>query len=99
MNLLFKLISQFCEPRQNSRTSSEAGKTENIEPRSVDPHHRPGLYHYTLLCPLLWLYGIAILTVTSPVVINVPTRSLLAVETKDSFVLWLVKSKYQKTCL
>ena len=28
-----------------------------------------------------------ILTVTSPIVINVPTRGLLAVETKDSFVL------------
>ena len=44
-----------------------------------------------------WL--IAILTVTSPIVINVPTRGLLAVETKDSFVLWLAKSKYQKNCL
>ena len=32
---------------------------------------------------------IAILTVTSPVVINVPTRGLLAVETKNSFVVWL----------
>ena len=32
---------------------------------------------------------IAILTVTSPIVINVPTRGLLAVETKNSFVLWL----------
>ena len=41
---------------------------------------------------------ITILTVTSPVVINVPTRGLLAVETKD-FVLWLAKFKYQKTCL
>ena len=39
---------------------------------------------------------IAILTVTSPIVINVPTRGLLAVETKDSFVLWLAKFKYQK---
>ena len=27
------------------------------------------------------------------------TRGLLAVETKDSFVLWLEKFKYQKTCL
>ena len=36
---------------------------------------------------------IAILTVTSPIVINVPTRGLLAVETKDSFVLWLAKFK------
>ena len=35
------------------------------------------------------------LTVTSPVVINVPTRGLLVVETKDSFVLWLAKFKYQ----
>ena len=42
---------------------------------------------------------IAILTVTSPIVINVPTRGLLAVEAKDSFVLWLAKFKYQKTCL
>jgi len=41
----------------------------------------------------------AILTVTSPIVINVPTRGLLAVETKDSFVLWLAKFKYQKACL
>ena len=31
----------------------------------------------------------AILTVTLPIVINVPTRGLLAVETKNSFVLWL----------
>ena len=42
---------------------------------------------------------IAILTVTLPIVINVPTRGSLAVETKDSFVLWLAKFKYQKTCL
>ena len=42
---------------------------------------------------------IAILTVTSPIVINVPTRGLLAVETKDSFVLWLAKFTYQKNCL
>ena len=41
----------------------------------------------------------AILTVTSPIVINVPTRGLLVVETKDSFVLWLAKFKYQKNCL
>jgi len=40
---------------------------------------------------------IAILTVTSPIVINVPTRGLLAVDTKDSFVLGLAKFKYQKT--
>ena len=32
---------------------------------------------------------IAILTVTSPIVINVPTRGLLAVETKNYFLLWL----------
>ena len=38
-------------------------------------------------------------TVTTPIVINVPTRGLSAVETKDSFVLWLAKFKYQKTCL
>jgi len=42
---------------------------------------------------------IAILIVTSPIVINVPTRGLLALETKDSFVLWWAKFKYQKTCL
>ena len=42
---------------------------------------------------------IAILTVTSPIVINVPTRGLLAVETKYPIVLWLAKFKYQKTCL
>ena len=42
---------------------------------------------------------IAILTVTSSIVINVPTRRLLAIETKDSFVLWLAKFKYQKICL
>ena len=42
---------------------------------------------------------IAILTVTSPIVINGTTRGLLAVETKDSFVLWLAKFKYRKTCL
>ena len=42
---------------------------------------------------------IAILTVTSSIVINVPTRRLLAVETQDSFVLWLAKFKYQKICL
>ena len=44
-------------------------------------------------------FAIAILTVTSPIVINVPTRGLLVVETNDSFVLWLAKFKYQKTCL
>ena len=44
-------------------------------------------------------WSIAILTVTSPIVINVPTRGLLAVKTKDSLVLWLAKFKYQKTCL
>ena len=31
--------------------------------------------------------SIAILTVTSPVVINVPTRDLLVIETKGSFLL------------
>ena len=31
--------------------------------------------------------SIAILTVTSPIVINVPTRDLLVIETKGSFVL------------
>ena len=42
---------------------------------------------------------IAILIVTSPFVINVPTSRLLALETKDSFVLWLAKFRYQKTSL
>ena len=42
---------------------------------------------------------IAILIVTSPVVINVPTRGLSVVETKESFVPLLEKCKYQKTCL
>lgn len=42
---------------------------------------------------------IAILTVASPIVINVPTRGLLAVARKESFVPWLAKFKYQKTCL
>ena len=37
----------------------------------------------------LVLLSMAILSVTSPIVINVPTRGLLAVETKNSFVLWL----------
>ena len=31
--------------------------------------------------------SIAIVTVTSPIVINVPTRDLLVIETKGSFVL------------
>ena len=46
------------------------------------------------------VFTVAILTViqgTSPIVINVPTRVLLSVETKDSFVLWLAKFKDQKT--
>ena len=34
-----------------------------------------------------------------PIVIDVPTSGLLAVETKDSFVLWLAKLKKKKTCL
>ena len=40
--------------------------------------------------------SIAILTVKSPIVSNVPTRDLLAVEAKDSFLLWLAKFKKQK---
>ena len=40
-------------------------------------------------------FPIAILTVTSPIVINVPTRGLLVAVTKDSFVLRLAKFKYQ----
>ena len=52
-----------------------------------------------LVCDTQPLGAIAILTVTSPIVINVPTRGLLAVETKDCFVLWLPKFKYQKNCL
>lgn len=43
-------------------------------------------------------HEIAILTLTSPIVINVSTRGLLTVETKASFVLWLAEFKYQKTC-
>ena len=35
-------------------------------------------------------------TVTSPIVINVPTRGLLTVDTKDSFVLWLAEFEYQR---
>ena len=49
-----------------------------------------------LHCPVIQFL---IITVTSPIVINVPTRGLLTVETKDSFGLWLAKFKYQKTCL
>ena len=40
--------------------------------------------------------SIAILTVMSPIVINVPTRGWLAIETKDSSVLWVAKFKHQK---
>ena len=40
------------------------------------------------------LLSIAILKVTSPIVINVPTRDLLAVETKNVFALWLAKFKF-----
>ena len=36
-----------------------------------------------------------VIIVTSPIVIKVPTRGLLAVETKNSFVLWLAKFEYQ----
>ena len=36
------------------------------------------------VCSKIQSSQIAILTVTSPIVINVPTRGLLAVETKDS---------------
>ena len=32
----------------------------------------------------------------SPIDINVPTRGLFVVETKDSFVLWLAQNKYQR---
>ena len=40
------------------------------------------------------------LTVTSAhIVFNMPNRGLLAVESKDSFVVWLAKFKYQKTGL
>ena len=42
---------------------------------------------------------IAILIVTSPIVINVPTKGLLAVKARGSFVLLLAKFKYQNTCL
>ena len=46
--------------------------------------------------PMKRLVGITILTVTSPIVINVTTRGLLPVETKGSFFLWLAKFKHQK---
>ena len=39
---------------------------------------------------------IAMFLVTSPIVINVPTRGLLAVETMHAIVRWLVKFEYQK---
>jgi len=46
-----------------------------------------------------FISNIAILTVTPPIVINVLTSGLLAVETKDSFILWLadlfVNSEYR----
>ena len=42
---------------------------------------------------------VALLTATSPIVNNVPTRDILAFETKNSFVLWLAKFKGQKNCL
>ena len=45
------------------------------------------------------LKNIAILTVTSPTVIKVPIRGFSAIETTNSFALWLAKFKYQKTCL
>ena len=50
----------------------------------------------SLLCNMVVLGGkpktkkitsIAMLTVTSPIVINVPTRDLLVINTKGSFVL------------
>ena len=61
----------------------------------LNPRH----FLMALLKFLIKSSGIAILTVTSPIVINVPNRSLLVAVTKDSFDLWLAKSKYQKTCL
>ena len=35
---------------------------------------------------------------TSPIVINAPIRGILTATTKNSFLLWLAKFKYQKTC-
>ena len=35
--------------------------------------------------------SIVILRVSSPIVINIPTRDLLAVKTNSSFVSWLAK--------
>ena len=45
------------------------------------------------------LNPIAILTVTSLIVINVPTSDLLAVETKVILFCGFAKFKYQKNCL
>ena len=42
--------------------------------------------------------SIAILTVTSPIVINVPTRDLLLIETKGSFVLRLANLNNKTNC-
>ena len=49
-------------------------------------------YYTWISIDLLWRI-IAILTVTSPIVINVSTRDILAFDTKDYFVLWLAKFK------
>ena len=91
-------------PQWNQRLFLEAWYS-NKEENSINAHvytsisgsFRTFLEH--ALCIFVTFLPIAILTVTSPIVINVPTRGLLAVETKDSFVLWLAKFKYQKNCL
>ena len=47
---------------------------------------RSGLDRYTIHMILIHKILIAKISVTSPIVINVPTRELLAGETKSSFV-------------
>ena len=42
-----------------------------------------------LCCSQVYVRAIAMFLVTSPVVINVPTRGLLAVETMHAIVQWL----------
>ena len=57
-----------------------------------------GFVVHAMIPCVLSVPNIAMLTDKSPIVINVPTRGLLAVETKDSFILLWAKFKYQKTC-
>ena len=50
---------------------------------------------YNAYIPLL----IAKITITSPIVIKVPTRALLAGETKGSFVRWLANLNIKRNCV